>query len=168
MYWSDTLENGSLQKPRLMIRTPRESQQGLHHETQVDFDYLLLFCHTQTALGSVTLLLWNILSRSLQYHLSEQPSPWREKELSKERDSHPKVGHSHSNIRRDISHTSYQGLRLRRGFGVRVGRLRKKLLTQAASPISMQPIPWMATTLRAFCCIFTGVLTPTISMVTSH
>lgn len=41
-------------------------------------------------------------------------------------------------------------------------------LTQAAPPIGVHLVLWMAAALWAFSCVLTGVLAPTVSMVTSH
>lgn len=41
-------------------------------------------------------------------------------------------------------------------------------LTEAASPVRMHLVLWMAATLWAFSGVLAGVLAPTVSMVTGH
>lgn len=41
-------------------------------------------------------------------------------------------------------------------------------LTEAAPPIGVHLVLWMAATLWAFSRVLTGVLAPTVSMVTGH
>lgn len=61
------------------------------------------------------------------------------------------------------------------GLGLRMGGLEQTLpqcggspLTEAAPPIGVHLVLWMAATLWAFSRVLTGVLAPTVSMVTGH